>query len=237
MKNDTFRRGYRTLVVDDHEISRQYTVAALRENSGAVKHTHCAVTGLELALRWQPDLIILDLHLPGMNGLELTRHIRRDWQANVPQPRIILLSGADLTELVRKTVGLGIERVMAKPVDAASLKSITHPGHGSGIKESRDSRRAELALLFRRELAKRLPQLDRCVADFDMHNAAAILHQLIASSAICREPGLEERLRSLDRACRHSDHHYRLAREYYALVTEAGSYLDDIRPDRAGLDR
>lgn len=237
VKNDTFRRDYRTLIVDDHEISRLFTVAALRENSGTVKHSHCAAAGLELALRWQPDLIILDLHLPGMNGLELARRVRRDWQPDLPQPRIILLSGTDITELAGKAVGLGIERVMAKPVAAESLQSIVDPQHGSGIRECRESRRAELAVLFRQELENRLPQLDQCIADFDMHSTAAILHQLIASSAICRAPGLEKRLRSLERACRHSSHHRRLAIEYFDFMIETGAYLNDIRPDRVGPER
>lgn len=233
MKNDTFRRGYRTLVIDDHEISRQYTVAALRENSGTVKHTPCAAAGLELALRWQPDLIILDLHLPGMNGLELTRQLRRDWHTDLAPPRIILLSGDDATELARKAAGLGIERVLTKPVNAESLQFIADPRQGEEIRECRESRRVELAILFRQELESRLPQLDRCVADFDMQGAAAILHQLIASSAICREPGLENRLRSMDRACRHSNDQSRLAKEYYDLMIEAGAYLHDIRPNLA----
>jgi CheY-like chemotaxis protein len=236
VKNDTFRSGYRTLVIDDHEISRQYTVAALRENSGTVKHTHCAAAGLELALCWQPDLIILDLHLPGMNGLELTRRLRRDWQTDLAPPRIILLSGDDVTELAQKVAGLEIERVMAKPVNVESLQSIAHPGQGSDIRECHETGRAELAILFRQELESRLPQLDRCLADFDMQNAAAILHQLIASSAICREPGLEDRLRSLDQACRHSSDQRRLAKEYYDLMIEAGAYLHDIRPNRASAE-
>jgi len=225
MKNNLFSRDYKTLVVDDHEISRRYTVAALRETTGTVKHTHSAAEALEMALHWYPDLIILDLHLPEMNGLALAHRISRGWPVNHSRPRFIVLSGALIDECELKSKGLTIDRVLLKPVSAERLKSTAQPEHSRGVRECRESRDMKLIVLFKKELEKRAPELDQCISEFDMQGAMAILHQLIASSAICGEPVLEASLRSLDRACRNKNSRHMLATAYCDCVNELRGYL------------
>lgn len=228
MKNDPFSSDYKTLVIDDHEISRRYTVAALRETTATVKHTHSASEALELAIHWYPDLIILDLHLPEMNGLALAHRISCGWPANHPQPRFIVLSGDLIDECELKLEGLIIDRVLLKPVSAERLRSAAQPEHNRSVRECREPRDMKLIALFRKELEKRVPELDQCISEFDMQGVMTILHQLIASSAICGEPVLEASLRSLDRACRTQNSRQVLATAYCDCVNELRGYLQAV---------
>jgi DNA-binding NarL/FixJ family response regulator len=89
----------RVLVVDDFDPWRAFVVQHLNE------HPHfrvlgCASDGLEgvqKAEELQPDLILLDIRLPKLNGIELARKVRK----LVPKARILFLSSNDDPDVVR----------------------------------------------------------------------------------------------------------------------------------------
>lgn len=215
-------------MVDDHEISRRYTVAALREIAGTVKHTHSASEALEMSFSWHPDLIMLDFHLPEMNGLALAKRVRQGWPRNCPAPRIILLSAEDFDEQTR--IGTEIDQFLTKPVSANLLKSSVRSGQPDGVSEAWSTQHPDLAVLFRQELETRVPQLDRCISALDLPGARNILHQLIASSAICGENELEQNLRALDLACKQDNSDRNLASSYFTFVNTARAYLQGVEP-------
>jgi DNA-binding NarL/FixJ family response regulator len=87
---------FRTLVVDDHGIVRE-AVTVILEGDRRVKVAGSAVNGEEAvlaALRLKPDLIIMDLLLPILNGIDATRTIVRE----LPQTRVIVFSGCEAPE-------------------------------------------------------------------------------------------------------------------------------------------
>jgi CheY-like chemotaxis protein len=61
------------------------------------------------------DIIFLDLRMPGMNGMELTREIKRRERGS-KKPKIIMLSGIDLTDIEKEAREAGEERFMQKPL-------------------------------------------------------------------------------------------------------------------------
>ena len=94
----------RILIADDHHLIRDGVRAILEAEAG---WTVCgeASTGpetIEKALELQPDVILLDYSLPGMNGLEVTRHLRRS--IDVP---ILLVTMIDDAEIVQQAVLCG----------------------------------------------------------------------------------------------------------------------------------
>jgi len=104
------------LVVDDErkivELARDYL-----EHAGfLVRTAGDGQTALEIAERHKPDLIVLDLGLPGLDGLDVTRRIRRD--SNLP---VIMLTARD--DELDKLVGLelGADDYLTKPFSPREL--------------------------------------------------------------------------------------------------------------------
>lgn len=222
-------RGPTVLVVDDHRFSREYTVAALRESAGSVKQAATAEAALQMALRHLPDLIVTDLDLSGESGLRLVRRIRRHWPTGHPRPRVVLLSAERPPE--GRLRGAGIERFLVKPVEPERLRALLAPESGPAVAaEAPTDRDAVLRRLFRRELRRRLDEIDRLVAGGDVGAAGAILHQLIASSTLCGEQELGARMREMLAACRGRPRAARIARSYYAVRVSARQCLEASAP-------
>ena len=83
-------RTIRVLLVDDHAAVRQAFVFALNAEVGieVVAEAASGPAALEQVARLRPDLVLMDINLPGMNGVEATRRIR----AEFPEVQVIALS-------------------------------------------------------------------------------------------------------------------------------------------------
>jgi two-component system, cell cycle response regulator DivK len=66
----------RALVVDDHLINQELLSFVLEEEGFEVRTAPCAEEALALAEQFKPDVLILDVQLPGMSGLDLTQQLR-----------------------------------------------------------------------------------------------------------------------------------------------------------------
>ena len=123
-------------------------------------------------------------------------------------------------------VALNIDRLLLKPVSGQELREAARLQTHNRINETGSGGHGlELENLFREELEARLPELDRHISNFDRGRATGILHQLIASSAMCHENKLESGLRALDASCRRDDSTAELARVYYAVLELAQEFL------------
>jgi DNA-binding response OmpR family regulator len=104
------------LVVDD-EISLQETLAYNLEKQGyAVKTTGDGSEVLDMAREWQPDLIILDVMLPGLDGFEVCRILRQEMSTPV-----LMLTARD--DEIDRVVGLevGADDYLVKPFSMREL--------------------------------------------------------------------------------------------------------------------
>jgi len=208
-------QSLKVLVVDDHEISLRSTVAALREFAGSVKQASTLPGALSLALEWLPDAVCTDLDLGGDSGLALIRALREQWPADLPQPNIVAISGELCPAVISALTEMGVHRMLVKPVEPGELRSAlrSHSGRAAATESA-----SSLDGLFERELQRRLPQLDHAISSFDLQGAAHILHQLVASSAICGCRVLEGRLRELYAACRSEAPTADLAAAYFGAL-------------------
>jgi two-component system response regulator ResD len=104
------------LLIEDHDPDRRMITAALAREGYEVVHAGRGEEGLELLDEIQPDLILLDLMLPGMDGLEVCRRLR-----NRTETPIIMVTGRD--DEVDKVVGLemGADDYITKPYGAREL--------------------------------------------------------------------------------------------------------------------
>ena len=108
------------LVVEDHAPFRRVICAALRER--AEVQTMEAADGLEAvrkAEELQPDLVLLDLNLPKMNGFEVAKRIR----TLVPHARLLFMSQESSSDIVAKAFSLGAYGYIQKISAATDLQS------------------------------------------------------------------------------------------------------------------
>jgi two-component system chemotaxis sensor kinase CheA len=68
------------LVADDRATSRELVRTVLEKSGYAVVEAGDGIEALRNAREWKPDLIILDLHMPGLDGFAVVQEIRRDRQ-------------------------------------------------------------------------------------------------------------------------------------------------------------
>ena len=109
------------LVIDDNPTNLDVVIEHLGKEAIDVRAATSGMEGLELARFLEPDLILLDVLMPDMNGYEVCRRIKRDPQlANIP---VVFLSA--LGEQVRRDHGfrVGGADYLQKPFVAEELKS------------------------------------------------------------------------------------------------------------------
>jgi DNA-binding NarL/FixJ family response regulator len=95
----------RTLVVEDHKAVLDYICSALRKHPDIdiVGEAQNGLDAVERAAAIQPDLIILDIGLPGLNGIEAARRIR----AIASEVKILFLSQESSPEIVHEALHTG----------------------------------------------------------------------------------------------------------------------------------
>jgi two-component system KDP operon response regulator KdpE len=104
------------LLIEDDPAIRTSLLRALRERGHAVAASHTAMDGLQTALAERPDLIVLDLGLPDLDGRELLRMLR----AVSTMPVIVATARDDEQEIVR-VLDAGADDYLVKPFTAAQL--------------------------------------------------------------------------------------------------------------------
>ena len=112
----------RIRVVDDNQ-DAALSLAALLELEG--HHVSIANDGeaaIRVAMSESPQLVVLDIGMPGMNGLQVARRLRE--QQHHPQPVLIALTGWDQPEDRRQSKAAGFDHHLAKPVDVRALREI-----------------------------------------------------------------------------------------------------------------
>ena len=108
----------RVLVVEDDPITRVLLQRMLTHFVRDVKVASDGGEGLVLWREWRPDLVVTDVLMPGMSGLDMSRKIK----AEEPDAQIIVVSSSSEAEHLRQSLDIGIDRYVSKPVDERLLK-------------------------------------------------------------------------------------------------------------------
>jgi DNA-binding NarL/FixJ family response regulator len=107
------------VVADDHSIFRQGLATLIADTADIVLVGEAADgrTAIEEVLKKEPDVVLMDLGMPNMNGLEALRQIRK----HLPDIGILVLSGYDNEEYVLQVVRAGASGYLVKSTDPAEL--------------------------------------------------------------------------------------------------------------------
>ncbi len=108
----------RILVVEDDPHTRRINVLALGSAGYEVRDAADGATAVDTALEFRPDLVVMDIALPGLGGLEATRRIRSIID---PPPLVIVLTARAMREDQEAARNAGCDGYLAKPIDPFDL--------------------------------------------------------------------------------------------------------------------
>jgi two-component system cell cycle response regulator len=224
----------KVLVVDDDDMSRTLVAKALEFQQYQVRQAESGVQALEIMGEWKPHLILLDVSMPGLNGLETLARLR----ASHEYVSVIFVSGNSETEDVVKGLDAGADDYVCKPFEVADLLArvraqLRIKDLHDDLKRANDRLKElididDLTGLFNmRSLYKRLDyELDRArrynrqvsvlMMDLDFFKQVNDQHDHLFGSHVIKEVGqmISENIRKVDFAARYGGD------EYLVVLTE-----------------
>jgi two-component system CheB/CheR fusion protein len=112
--------GLRVLVVEDNADSAVSLARFLQRMGHEVEVAPNGQTAVEIALTHHPDVVLLDIGLPGLDGWEVARRLQ--WHPARKRPLLVAITGYDREADRRRSNEAGIDLHLAKPVDPDQLR-------------------------------------------------------------------------------------------------------------------
>lgn len=110
------------VVVDDH-LDTANSLAMILQRSG--HEVHIAQDGyaaIEITIRVRPDVVLLDIGLPGLDGFSVAKRLRAE--PGLAKMRIIAVTGMGDEKDLQRAMEFGVDQLLIKPVDPAFLQSL-----------------------------------------------------------------------------------------------------------------
>jgi len=129
----------RVLLADDHKLVLEAVQRALEKDEGfrVVATTDSGAAVADLVARHRPDIVVMDLRMPGVDGLQALGQIR----ARDSRTKVVMLSASDRPEEIQSALARGADGFILKSVDPVDLPAVLrqvhegtvfHPGASGG---------------------------------------------------------------------------------------------------------
>lgn len=245
------------LVVDDNEINRQFVHLALSHYVSEIIETDNGSDAIRLAQQHQPDVILMDIHMPQMNGVTAMQFIREQWK-HPTAPRIIAFTADARTEECSRLLELGFDDFLGKPATIDSLLKTILPDikadetrrteHDTHTQKVLDDDSAlstlsqnrevlgEMRRLLGEELIKVIPQIDQLVAQKQFKEASDLTHRMIASAAYCGAKEMELCTRALDDALKNQLNPKQFPHTYIRFLEAADNITVALEKTRVSVN-
>ena len=130
-ERDASARAIRVLIADDHAVVREGIrhVLSLDADFEVVGEASGGIAAIELTLSLEPDVIVLDLSMPDLPGLDAARRIRQ----SAPRTAVLILSIHDHPEYVRRSIEAGAQGYLRKDSSPAELRNAIRAVHAGGV--------------------------------------------------------------------------------------------------------
>ena len=126
------RKGLRVLVVDDNVDVAESCALLLRLKGQEVRVAHDGIKALEVARDFRPELVLLDIGMPGMDGYEVARQLRQ--QPGTQGALLVALTGYGQGEDRERSLAAGLDAHLVKPVAPEALDALlTYPRNTSTV--------------------------------------------------------------------------------------------------------
>lgn len=110
------------LYVEDEAEAREALGKYLKRRFGKIFTASDGLDGLNTFKENKPDLVIADLYMPNMDGLEMIREIKK----LSPDVYVMITTAVDDVDVILKSVDIGINKYLLKPIDPAELMAAIH---------------------------------------------------------------------------------------------------------------
>ncbi|SPE39012.1 Response regulator receiver protein [Candidatus Sulfopaludibacter sp. SbA6] len=228
--------GEPILIVDDTPVNLKLTRIILVNEGYKVLTAASAEEAIELLRGFHPDLVLADIQLPGIDGLELTRRIKRD--ENTRDIAVVALTAFATQGDEQKAIDAGCDGYITKPIDtralgarirafldrrAESMAGLAPPASPDPASPDKIAiPAADLLVLRRRFLDEGREQARQWLLDldgqFDANEAARVVHQWIGAGGLLGYTAIS-----------------RLAREVAAILLERPLDQTQLRESLANL--
>jgi signal transduction histidine kinase/ActR/RegA family two-component response regulator len=121
-KNVIFNKPYKILIIDDNQMNYEILKLHLRKIGLESFYANNGQKGLEMAIEKEPDLILLDIHMPGMNGIEVRKEILKNNKL-IKIPTIVM-SADVFSDQKEKVLGVAFSDFISKPINFNELNLI-----------------------------------------------------------------------------------------------------------------
>jgi excisionase family DNA binding protein len=123
--DDWFRQHAATvrvniLVVDDEDVTRQFIVSVLSMGQRQILTASSGEEALEIAKQTDLDLVLLDLIMPGISGVETFRQLH----ALRPELPVVIVTGYPDSDLMSRALEIGPFTMINKPIDVSHLQKV-----------------------------------------------------------------------------------------------------------------
>ncbi|MBF0381942.1 MAG: response regulator [Magnetococcales bacterium] len=118
-RNYTFRDDVKILLAEDNAMNQEMLLAVLEDVGLKARIAENGRVGVDMAISWVPDIILMDLHMPVLDGLGAAREIRQ--HPKISHIPIIGLSADAFVELEGQAEEAGITKFLTKPIDLDRL--------------------------------------------------------------------------------------------------------------------
>jgi len=121
------------LYVEDEFEAREALSKFLKRRFGKIFTAVDGLDGMDRFREQMPDLVIVDLYMPKMDGLEMIREIKRI----SPEVYVIVTTAVDDVDVILKSVDLGINKYLLKPIDPVELASAINEYQALAVKKQK----------------------------------------------------------------------------------------------------
>lgn len=132
MTAEEIMKTLKILYVEDEQEAREELMDVLKRRAGKVYVAENGKKGLALAEDYDPDIVIADLYMPEMNGLEMIRKIRESGK----NPAVVVVSAINEVDTILSAIDVGVDKYILKPVNLPELLDVLNE-QAQAIYESR----------------------------------------------------------------------------------------------------
>ncbi len=171
---------YRILVADDEGIMLEAFKSVISSTFGDSCITETAKTGravTEKAETFHPDIVFMDIHMPGINGIQAMREIRKFNTTAL----FYVVSAYDKFDYAKEAIDLGVERYLTKPISRAKI--IAAVEEAIGKVDAKRNQRSNL-LKIQEKLETVIPVVENSFVGSLLFQQVRCLHRTLESHMV-----------------------------------------------------